>query len=215
MQGSTRTTTTVATLPRGGVRLLRTSLGRGLFTPVAWLRAMHVAWLVGVLGPDRTRVVATFDGDRLVAVAVTLRFDARPAARDLAPTVAAAMAAGGSAPLLGIDGPLLGAALVALVALAAVGALLFDGRSGLVGAHRVQQRAASVGPHRAWGRGLVAVAPDQQGHGHGRQLVTHLVDALPRGDRWLPVAMTPAAAAFYRRLGATPLDDAACEFVAA
>ncbi len=212
---SQRTTRTVATLPRGAVRLLRASLGRGALTPVAWLRALHVAWLVRTLGPDRTRVVATFEGDRVVAVAVTLRYDARPEPRDLVPTLGAALLAGGTAPLLGVDGPLLGTMLVALTCLAAIGALLFDGKSGIAGARRARQHATAVGLDRTWGRGLVAVATDQQGRGHGRQLVHHLVAALPHGHRWLPVAMTPAAAAFYQRLGATPLDDAACEFVAA
>lgn len=212
---SQRTTSTTATLPRGAVRLLRTSLGRGALAPVAWLRALHVAWLVRVLGPERTRVVATFEGDRLAAVAVTLRYDARPEPRHLVPTLGAAMLAGGAAPVLGIDGPLLGVTLVALAGMAAMGALLFDGKAGIAGARRARQHALAVGLDRAWGRGLVAVATDQQGRGHGRQLVHHLVDALPRGHRWLPVAMTPAAAAFYQRLGATPLDDAACEFVAA
>ena len=208
-------TTQVASLPRGSVRLLRRSLGRGARAPIAWCRAVHVAWLVRVLGPDRTRVVATFEGDHLVAVAVTVRYDAAPAPRDVAPLLGAAMATGACAPLLlGLDPVATATVLTLLAALGALGALVFDGASGRHGARRARVRAAQLGPDRAWGRGLVAVAPGSRGRGHGGVLVAHLVASLPPGDAWLPVAMTPDAARFYRRLGARPLDGAACEFVA-
>ena len=208
--------TTAPRLPRGAVGLLTEALAASapLLRPVAWLRAVHLAWVVGALDDGRARVVATHEAGDLVGLAVTLRYDARPAPRHLLPLGVHAFTAG---LVLEVVAQVLGPAVLVVVGLlglaAVVGAVVLDGCDGLAGARAARHRAAAVGRDRTWGRGVVAVAAGHRGRGLGTTLATALVAELPPGDHWLPVAMTPRAAALYRRLGAEPMAGAACDLV--
>lgn len=209
---------TAPRLPRGAVGLLTEALSAAdrRLRPVAWLRAVHLAWVLGALDQRRARIVAVHDGGRLVGVAVTLRYDARPAPRRLLPLALHAFTAGLALEFVAqvLLGPGVVVATAVLGVAAAVGAFVLDGRDGLQGAREARRRAAAIGRDHSWGRGVVAVAAGHRGRGLGTALTTALVAELPAGDHWLPVAMTPQAARLYARLGAEPLAGAAADLVA-
>lgn len=209
--------TTTDRVPPGGHRLLREAVGRRWWVrPVSWLRATHAMWLLDALPAEQTRVVAAHDGDRLVGIVVALRFDAHLRPRHLLAVTAVAVSIG-----LVLGAVVSGTALhpdmavtsiVATSLLLALGAALRDGKAGWCGARAARRRAAVLAQGHAWGRGLVAVVDEARRTGVGRALTEELLASLPLHDRWLPVAMTPAAAGFYERLGGTHVDGAAFEF---
>lgn len=197
-------------MPTGAVTLLARSLGDGWSRPVAWIRAAHMAWMLAAVHPGRARIVVAREGERLVGLAVTVRYDARPRVVHVA-AIGLLFTLLGS--VLGALASALPIALVAATGALAGAALVLDGRRGLAGMQVARQHARRVGADRSWGRGLVAVTATDHGRGIGTQLTRRLIESLPEGDRWLPVAKTRRAGALYQRLGARPLAGAASELV--
>lgn len=203
-------------LPPGSVRLLAEAMAAHdpRLRLAGWLRALHLAWVVGGLDRRQVRVVVARDEDALVGVAVAVRYDARPGPRRLLGVAAGALLAG---MLLELAQVLLGPSVLVLAAVlglaAAVAAVLLDGRDGLRGAAEARRRAEAVGRDRAWGRGVIAVHAGHRGRGIGSSTTRALVDELPPGHHWLPVGLTPRATVLYLRLGATPIGGAASELV--